>query len=208
VNLGQTLITLAMFILLMMAVISANRMLVDNASSPLRTEALAASSMIASDLFAEIASKPYDYGVKGVIDTIYNNPVTHVIDTLWKQETTGLLTTTSFTSYKDTVHWGGWGVRRVLGMTLPDIANASGEFRSVKALKDVDDYDGYSRNVRYSDFNDVFTASVAVYYVTSLSPDVPDLATKQFLKRIVVTVVPPLSLAPVDTVVYKALSSY
>jgi hypothetical protein len=104
------------------------------------------------------------------------------------------------------VHWGGWGVRRVLGMSLPDVASSSGEYRSRKALKDVDDYDGYSRTVKYNDFDTPFTATVAIYYVTSLTPDVPDFVNRLYLKRIVVTVLQPQYLS--DTLRYKALSSY
>lgn len=62
-GLGQTMITLGMFVLLIMTVISANRMLMENTTVELQTRALASSSLIASDLLEEILSKPFDQNV-------------------------------------------------------------------------------------------------------------------------------------------------
>ena len=49
-GLGQTMITLGMFILLIMSVISANRMINENLQAQLETQAMATSATLANDL--------------------------------------------------------------------------------------------------------------------------------------------------------------
>ncbi len=56
-NLGQTLITLGMFILLIMSVISANRMITDNSQSQLQMQAIVSTASIANDLLLEIMAE-------------------------------------------------------------------------------------------------------------------------------------------------------
>ena len=62
-NLGQTMITSGMFVLLVMSVISANRMLVENTELTLQAEAMELSSTIAEDLIAEASFKKFDVTV-------------------------------------------------------------------------------------------------------------------------------------------------
>ena len=49
-NLGQTMITVGMFVLLMMSVISANRMIIESSENELKTEALSSSSVVGGNL--------------------------------------------------------------------------------------------------------------------------------------------------------------
>jgi hypothetical protein len=169
-NLGQTMLTLGMFVLLMMTVISANRMLMENSAVELETEALATSSTIANDLFAEIMAKPFDQRV--VMDTTA---------TPWRQDTTG--TKVSAESGLSAYNGAQWGVRNLL--TLPD-TSSSGNYLSKTRLKDIDDYDGYKRIVHYGNIrND--TVSVKVYYVVYTAPDVLT-SSQQYFKKVEVTV--------------------
>lgn len=180
-NMGQTLITLGMFILLIMSVISANRMLMENSQAQLQTEALASSAVIASSLFREIMAKPFDQNV--VIDTTL---------TTWRQDTMGtkLGSTTALLLNPDTTllsTYGGskWGVRNLI--TLPD-SSYTGNYNSITRLKDIDDYDGYIRIQDYGNItND--TLSARVYYVDFAAPDDTTKKTKRSLfKSVRITV--------------------
>ena len=59
-NLGQTFITLGMLSLLLLSVVSANRMIMDINQATLEAEAMTASSTIANDLLDEILAKRFD----------------------------------------------------------------------------------------------------------------------------------------------------
>jgi len=59
-NLGQTMITSGMFVLLVMSVISANRMLVEDTEITYQAEAAELSATIAEDLMAEASAKKFD----------------------------------------------------------------------------------------------------------------------------------------------------
>ena len=179
-NLGQTMITLGMLVLLIMTVISANRLLMDNAVAPLESEALTTSAIIASDVLKEITRKPFDQKV--VIDT--TKPAWQ-----WRQDTTGtaLGSTTALLLNPDTTKltlyssnatpyqkWP-WGVRNLI--PLPDTLHTDKSpnyYLSETSLKDVDDYDGYIRYVKYPNplVTDYYIVSVKVYYIVYSAPDV------------------------------------
>jgi hypothetical protein len=176
-NLGQTMITLGMFVLLMMTVISANRILIDNAETSTQTDPLASASTLASDLLAEIMSKPFDQRV--VIDTTV---------TPWRQDITGISISSadSLSPYKG----AQWGVRSLL--TLPDDSSYVGKYLSWTRLKDMDDYDGYWRRATIIMGSDTvrYAVSARVYYVPYTAPDdTTATATKSFFKKVTVTVV-------------------
>jgi hypothetical protein len=59
-NMGQTMITSGMFVLLVMSVISANRMLIEDAEITYQAEAFELSASIAEDLMAEASAKLFD----------------------------------------------------------------------------------------------------------------------------------------------------
>ena len=59
-NMGQTMITSGMFVLLVMSVISANRMLVEDAEITYQAEAYELSATVAEDLMAEASAKLFD----------------------------------------------------------------------------------------------------------------------------------------------------
>ena len=192
-NLGQTMITLGMFILLMMTVISANRILIENAKTATQTDALASASVLSNNLFAEIMRKPFDQNV--VIDTTAAT---------WRQDTTGIKISSE--SSLSPYNGSKWGVRGRL--TLPDDTTGNnGNYRSRTILKDIDDYDGYSRTARVvirPGETVSYTIAVTVYYVVWSAPDVLT-STQTFFKKVGVTVTQ--SQYGVSQV-YSAVASY
>jgi hypothetical protein len=192
-NLGQTLITLGMFILLIMSVISANRMITENSQSQLQMQAIGSSASIANDLLLEIMNKPFDQNVANTTTTP------------WTEDATGDKLSSVLTAPTDTL--GKWGcVARHL-LTLPD-SSFTGQYKSITLLKDIDDYDGYQRIVTYNGING-FVVNVKVYYVSATTPDVKR-TTRSFYKKIEVTVSHPQYMTTaVDSVaIYSALASY
>lgn len=185
-NLGQTMITIGMFTLLMMTVISANRILIENAEAEMEIEALISPSVLASSLLDEILRKPFDQRV--VIDTLA---------TTWRQDTTGTLVTleSGLSIYQGT----RWGIRNRI--TLPD-SSYLGNYQSILGLRDVDDYDGYVRLVRSG--TSLITFTVQVYYVTYTAPDVLT-TSQQFFKKVNITVHHPMLKT---NRVYSAIASY
>jgi len=192
-NLGQTMITMGMFVLLVMSVISANRMLVENVETGLQTEALTESATIANDVFQEAQSKRYDEFA----------------------DTTGTQSQTDFSPpHEGTPEWGPSNSERTAVGTLPD-SNYAGNYRSITAYDDVDDYDGYTRIVGADTTNGIriggFRVTVRVMYVDPNQP--PDPQTKDlvavnyqtFMKRIEVDVEHPQYL-PKFT--YKSVMAY
>ncbi len=190
-NLGQTMLTLGMFVLLIMTVISANRILIENVETATQTDPLASASTLANNLLAEIMRKPFDQNV--VIDTTAAT---------WRQDTTGIKISSE--SGLSTYNGSNWGVRGRL--TLPD-TSSTGNYLSRTVLKDIDDYAGYSRiafvTIRPGE-TVTYTIAASVYYVAYTAPDVLT-STQQFFKKVQVTVTEPKYGV---NQVYSALASY
>ena len=142
-NLGQTMITAGMLVLLIMSVVSANRVLLENTEAMLEAEAFFESGTIANNLIQEAMSKKFDE----------------------KADLTGLQDTTAF-SVSD---GGGWAPGKGEHITLPDI----GSFQSIANYNDLDDYDAYSRLDSARNVGGLFTAAVTVDYVFVTAPTVP-----------------------------------
>ncbi|MCX6144615.1 MAG: hypothetical protein NTZ35_15510 [Ignavibacteriales bacterium] len=192
-NLGQTMITMGMFVLLVMSVISANRMLVQNAENSLQTEALAESATIANDIFSEAQSKLFDHNV----DTTRTNQVPG-----------------DFSSPTDTTHseWGPSSAERSAVGPMPD-SSYVGHYRSINAFDDVDDYNGYTRIVGADTTSGVriggYLVTVRVFYVDLSNPDVAVDCQTNF-KKIEVDVQhhPYLDFLPDEKLTYSSLMSY
>jgi hypothetical protein len=186
-NLGQTMITMGMFVLLVMSVISANRMLVQNTETGLQTEALTESATIANDLFQEIQSQKFDAHV----DTSRTNQAE-----------------SEFSEPRDGANeWGPSNAERTLAGSMPD-DNGSGEYRAILAYDDVDDYNGYTRVINVDSANGIriggFLVTVRVFYVAISNSDVAvDYQTN--FKRIEVGVEHAQYL---PKVLYSSLMSY
>jgi len=180
-GLGQTMITLGMFILLIMSVISANRMIGENLQAQLQTQALATSATLANDLLLEILSKRFDANS----------------DTLGSQPTSAFDGATSLAP----------GATEVANCPQPD-SSYTGAFRSIAAYSDVDDYNGYRRIVTANGITG-FKLDVVVYYVASGTPDTKTTSRTNF-KRVEVTVTQDqlLTTALKNVPVYTAVASY
>jgi hypothetical protein len=181
-NLGQTMITMGMFVLLVMSVISANRMLMQNSETGLQTEALTESSTIANDLFAEAQSKKFDKNDNG----------------------SGTQSPGEFTAPGGT----DWGPSHAF--PLPDSTYYGHSALSIDTLKydDVDDYNGYTRIVGADSTNGIriggYLVTVRVFYVNPSNPDVTVSYQTNF-KRIEVDVEHPQYLPKIT---YTSLMSY
>jgi hypothetical protein len=185
-NLGQTMITMGMFILLVMSVISANRMLMQNAETALQTEALKESATIANDIFAEAQSKAFDHFVDEVAYPTGNQP----------QGT--------FSAPGS----AGWGPLNMFA--LPDTSCYAHAPRSVAsvAYTSVEAYNGYTRYVDADTINGIriggYRLTVRVAYVEPANPDVA-VNYQTFFKRIEVDVEHPQYLPKLT---YSSLMSY
>jgi hypothetical protein len=188
-NLGQTMLTAGMLMLLVVTVISANRMINENTQAQYQTEALTTSASLANDLLLEIMSKKYD---------TYS-------------DTLGYQSSSSFSAYLGT----GWGPNSAerTSCPLPDSSDTDA-FKSLNTYNDVDDYDGYSRTTLVTGGlwgqNGVrFHVTVVVFYV---NPGTPDTKTtsRTFFKRVAVTVQQDqyLNTGLGNAAVYTALASY
>lgn len=182
-NMGQTMITTGMFVLLVMSAVSANRMLTQNAEITLQTEAAEISASVAEDLMAEASAKlfdryddgsgtqyPWDFGDCGPSSWEYSQiPVP--ADTL--NPTTGL-------------------------------------FKSADTFSDFDDYDGYQRKVTAGGISGFLVKSY-VYYVDEYAPDIPSY-WQSYFKRMEVRVSHPLYIvnnegSPIE-IIYTTLLTY
>jgi hypothetical protein len=196
-NLGQTMITMGMFVLLVMSVISANRMLVQNAETGLQTEALAESATIANDVFQEVQGQLFD----------------HLVDTSRSDQTQTEFSSPTGGSPVNS-EWGPSNAERAAVGAMPDAAG-SGQYRSITAFDDVDDYNGYSRTVDVDTLNGIrlggFVVHVRVMYVDPNQPPDPDTKDlkvvdyQTFMKRIEVDVEHPQYLSKIT---YKSVMSY
>ena len=171
-NLGQTMITIGMFVLLVMSVISANRMLLENTEVTYATEALTAAASVGQDLLQEAMGKNFDAN----------------------SDDSGTQDTTAFTlpGGLGPTYWEGVAVG-----TLPD-SSYTGNFKSIANYNDLDDYKGYRRLVKANNISG-FIAATTVYYVTEDNPDVPS-SSRTFYKVIEVSVTHPLYLKEPMTV--------
>lgn len=188
-NLGQTMIGMGMFILLVMSVISANRMLVQNAETNLQTEALTESATIANDLFSEAQSKLFD----------------HFVDTSKANQVPGDFSSPTGGSSSG---WGPSDTAQAAVGPLPDSSYYGHSPRSIAAYTDVDDYNGYTRIVGANTANGItiggYLVTVHVFYVDPSNPDVA-LNHQTFFKRIQVDVEHPQYLPKIT---YSSLMSY
>ncbi len=191
-NMGQTMITSGMFVLLVMSVISANRMLNQNTETTLQSEALELSASIAEDLIAEASGKLYD---------VYDNG-------------SGLQESWEFGSC-------GPSSEENSQIPVPaDTLNpTTGVFKSADTFSDFDDYNGYKRLVTAGGISGFLVKSY-VYYIDAVNPDVPT-SWQTYFKKMDVRISHPLyivdkegrSFVDGDTtkpvqVIYSSLMSY
>lgn len=180
-GMGQTMLTSAFLVLLTIAVMNANKMIVDRDFNYYEQEALKHAGVLANNLLDEIVRKKY----AGEADTsgIYQ---------LRSAFTSALGPSATASNY---VNPGG----------APDTF----PFKSVRGdnssyFDDVDDYKGYVRSVNTDNITG-FILTVNVFYV---NPSFPNLttSTQQYLKRIDVTVSHPTYLK--NNLLFNRIVSY
>jgi hypothetical protein len=164
-NLGQTLLTLGMFVLLITSVISANRMILQNAESNLKTEAMTGAATVARNLMQEAMSKAFDE----------------------KANRSGKQDTSAFTPSRSL---GPTSLERSQ-VPIPDSSFVD-EFKSKTDFDDFDDYDGYKRIALENNISG-FVAEAVVFYVEPWDPDTPT-SKRTYYKVIKVKVSHPLYL--------------
>jgi len=159
-NTGQTLMVLMALVLLSGVILGVNRLLISKTSTMLEAEANLTAVSVAQSMMDEIQTQAYDKATVGA--KVFNDSSKFVAS--------GSL---------------GPDGNDPAGVTLPDTANASGQFKSVTGYDDVDDYNGYKRLVNTS--MGTFAVIATVYYVSESNPNLWQ-STQSFYKKIVVTV--------------------
>jgi hypothetical protein len=173
-SMGQTMLAVAFFVLLTVAVINADRMIMDSDQSFYQEEATEQATNYANALLGEISKKRFDENI-AANDTAYHP-------------------TTDFTPV------GSLGIDNFFNeyVQLPDTLTSKGAYESIKRYDDVDDYNGYERIVRSPTLSGAklwdskgdttgFILNVKVYYVTKSQMNVPS-SSRQYLKRVDVSV--------------------
>ena len=170
--------TIGGLILLMIAVLNANRMLVNTDVEPANSENQTNIAASAEDLLAEIKSKKFDQNAQDSV----------------------VLIPSQFTSSHPTNFLGPEAGTERDSCVLPD----SGDYRSLYRYNDIDDYNGYVR-IDTTSMMTGFRDSVVVYYVSESNPDTK-VNTQTFFKRIDITVTHPSMKKPLklsDVAVYR-----
>jgi hypothetical protein len=167
-GLGQTMLTTMFLVLLTLAVISANRLILDRQTSFYEQEAYKQSAILANELLQEIVRKKFD----GKIDT--SSSVYLPLNTTNFSSPSELGPSPTARSY---VNPGG------AADTIPykSIKNTDDNF-----FDDIDDYKGYKRSASAGGLTG-FILTVNVYYVALSNLDV-DANALRYRKRIDVTV--------------------
>ncbi len=194
-SLGQTMISAAFFVLLTLAVLSANKMILENTKYYLQEEAIEQASNFANALLSEIQTKKFDSRVtldgSGNVSGPYNqsNLPWPAAPTLFRHSMGPTFTA------RNNVMPGG----------APDAA----PYKSIRGgspnyFDDVGDYNGYVRTAKSADISG-YTLTVKVYYVLKNSPDSPS-GVQTYYKRIDVTVTHPIYLTQALT--FSAIATY
>jgi hypothetical protein len=194
-SLGQTMISAAFFVLLTLAVLSANKMILENTKYYLQEEAIEQASNFANALLSEILTKKFDSRVtldgSGNVSGPYNqsNLPWPATPTLFRHNMGPTFTA------RNNVMPGG----------TPDAA----PYKSIRGdgpnfFDDVGDYNGYVRTANSADISG-YTLTVKVYYVSKNYPDSPS-GVQTFYKRIDVTVTHLIYLT--NAVTFSAIATY
>jgi len=139
-GLGQTMLTMAFFVLLVVMFMNAYRVMINADEQVLTATAYKTANDLGQSLMAEIVTKKYDQ--------LYNPP--------WSSSSQNLVN--SFTAP------GSLGPEETI--TLPD----QSPFNSILKYNDVDDYNHYTRLTDSTNGLGRFRDSVLVYYVVMTDP--------------------------------------
>jgi hypothetical protein len=196
-SLGQTMISTAFFALLTIAVLTANRMIIERSKGTLQLEAVEGATNLANALLTEILTKKLDGNV--TVDGTGNvtGPYTHA-NLPWPSPPTAL-------SAADALG----PTPQAAAYVNPGGADDVAPFKSIAGtgisfFHDVDDYNRYARSASSGSITG-YRLTVVVYYVTKTRPDVA-AGIQTFYKRIDVTVSNSLYLP--KNLVFSAIATY
>jgi hypothetical protein len=202
-SLGQTMISAAFFVLLTMAVLSANKMILENTKYYLQEEAIEQASNFANALIGEILTKKFDSQVTrdawGNVTGPYNQYNMPWPNGTWSGNSPTLFDPPSALGTSPATE------NNVMPGGNPDVA----PYKSIRGdspswFDDVDDYKGYVRTANSADISG-YTLTVNVYYVTKSNPSTA-ASFQTFYKRIDVTVTHPIYLTKALT--FSAIATY
>jgi hypothetical protein len=184
---GQTMLTVAFFALVTVAVMKANKMIIDSESSYYEQAAVEEGSNFANALLSEIVTKKFDSRVR------YD-----YYQSTWEFDPPSAMGA------------GASARNRINPVVNSKVVPDAAPYKSIKGssatydFDDVDDYNGYERTVDSQDIKG-FHITAAVYYVTKNDPNAPAFSQTYF-KRIDVSVDHPLYLKRKITV--SAIAAY
>jgi hypothetical protein len=207
-SLGQTMISAAFFVLLTLAVLSANKMILENTKYYLQEEAIEQGSNFANALIAEILTKKFDSRVtldgSGKVTGPYNSS-----NLPWPL---GTSYSTRASLFDDPTAMGtsAGTENNVMPGGNPDTA----VYRSIRGdspswFDDVDDYKGYVRTANSADISG-YRLTVNVYYVNKVivngSLSIVTASFQTYYKEIDVSVTHPIYLTKPLT--FSAIATY
>jgi len=210
---GQTMISAAFFVMLTVAVLSANRMVLESNKDYIQAQAVEQATNLANALISEILTKKFDMYVSST-----ENIIPPAQDTTFAQiknwmKTTYLLDSTNYrnpSTFTDPTALGAAAadMNYVMPGGNPDVA----PYKSIPGsgtycFDDVDDYNNYERTANTSDISG-YHLKVKVYYISKNNPNVPIVAYggQTYYKRIDVTVDHPLYLP--NKLTFSATATY
>ena len=200
-SLGQTMISAAFFVLLTVAVLSANKLILENTKYYLQEEAIEQASNFANALIGEILTKKFDSQVtldgSGKITGPYNSS-----NLPWP---TGTSSSHSASLFDASLGPNTASTNYVMPGGIPDFS----PYKSIRGIgssyfDDVDDYDGYERTANSADISG-YLLTVSVYYVTKSNPNAA-AGFQTFYKRIDVSVTHPIYLT--NALTFSAIATY
>ncbi|MCU0453577.1 MAG: hypothetical protein MUE68_07940 [Bacteroidetes bacterium] len=186
---GQTIISAGLIVIVTIAVINANRLVINSQTTKLEAQARLEAADIAMEIITEARRKRFDEKA----DTIYYQGLAEFSSSMGRDSLRYyklVPTSTTWYSTPDTTEM----------FTRPD----THPFRSLSRYDDLDDYNGYSR-VASSTTLTGYKISCKVYFATQTAPDRPTTSS-QYVKTIEVYVTHPQYLR--DTVRISMTKTY
>ncbi len=183
---GQTMISAAFFVMLTVAVLSANRMVIESNKDYIQAQAVEQATNFANALISEILTKKFDAAVN----------YTYYQSSSEFEPPSSLGPSPNAHNY---VNPGG----------AADVASTTVTYKSIPGaaadrFDDIDDYNGYERTADATDIKG-YHLKVNVYYVSKSSPNAAS-STQTKYKRIDVTVDHPLYLP--NKLTFSAIATY
>lgn len=222
-SLGQTMISTAFFALLTLAVLTANKMIIERSKSSLQLEAVEGATNLANSLLTEILTKKFDSKVTTDASGKITGPYTH--DNWPWPSYPGYFGWPDYPSAFDaptSMGTSATALNNVMPGGKPDSLTAlKTDFGSVRGdnsswFDDVDDYvgDGTQQYIRAASSGSItgYRLTVSVYYVKLASVGSPPhdtvitANTQTFYKKIDVTVTNTLYLP--QPLVFSAIATY